>query len=219
VYSAWLAKLGYQVHLIDVVPAHIKQARNASSKRPDHPFSATLGDARCLEEADESCDVILLLGPLYHLLHEKERMQALSEAWRVLRRDGVLFAAAISRFASLLDGMRRKMLGEPEFRKLVERDLEDGRHLPAPISPGYFTTAFFHRPSELVTEIEDSGFGLEGLFGVEGPFWLLSDLSARWKEEEERGQLLWAARAIEQEPSLLGASAHLLAVARKKATA
>ena len=52
-YSCWLAEQGYDVHLIDPVEKHLKQARQASRSQPDHPLaSATQGDARSLDFGD-----------------------------------------------------------------------------------------------------------------------------------------------------------------------
>jgi hypothetical protein len=53
--------------------------------------------------------------------------------------------------------------------------------------------------------------------GPEGPGWLIPDLAARWTEPAFRERLLWAARAVEREPALIGVSPHLLAVGRKPA--
>jgi len=60
-----------------------------------------------------------------------------------------------------------------------------------------------------------AALSVEELLGLEGPGWLLRDLDARWADPLERERLLAAARAIERERSLMGLSAHLLAVARQ----
>ena len=73
-YSCWLAAQGYDVHLIDPVEKHVKQARQASRSQPDHPLaSATQGDARSLDHSDGSADAVLLMGPLYHLTSRSDR--------------------------------------------------------------------------------------------------------------------------------------------------
>jgi len=214
IYACWLAARGYRVHLIDALPSHVEQARQASARQPEAPVaSLRVGDARRLEEADATADAVLLLGPLYHLTGRDDRIQALREARRVLRPGGLLFAVGIGRFASLLSGMVDNFLGDPEARVIVERDLRDGQHRN-PTVKDYFTTAFFHRPEELKSEVIQAGFGLIEVLGVEGPAWLLADLERRWADEAERECLLQAARAVEQEPTLLGIHAHLLAVAR-----
>jgi SAM-dependent methyltransferase len=207
-YAAWLVDAGYEVRLIDPVPLHVEQAR----ARADGRFDAVEGDARQLEEEDGSYDVVLLLGPLYHLTARGDRLRALAEASRVLRPRGLVAAAAISRFASLLDGLISGHLRDEQGRAVVERDLADGQHRSPPGRPALFTTAFFHRPEELGAELQEAGFELDGIFGVEGPGWLRGELL---EDELVREDVLRVARAVEQEPSVLGASAHLLAFARR----
>jgi hypothetical protein len=56
----------------------------------------------------------------------------------------------------------------------------------------------------------------EATVSIEGPAWLLQDLPSRWQDPLRRERIMTAMRAVEQEPSLLGVSAHLLAVARKE---
>jgi SAM-dependent methyltransferase len=218
VYACWLAAAGYRVHLVDAMPLHVEQARQASARQPDTPVATLrVGDARRLEEADATVDAVLLLGPLYHLTERGDRIQALREARRVLRPGGLLFAVGIGRFASLLSGMVDNFLGDPEARVIVERDLHDGQHRN-PTDKDYFTTAFFHRPEELTSEVREAGFDLVELLGVEGPAWLLPDLERRWADEGERERLLQTARAVEREPTLLGIHPHLLAMARRPAS-
>ncbi len=213
-YAAWLAGDGYRVHLVDPVPLHVEQAREATAAQPDAPFSAALGDARRLEEADETFDAVLMLGPLYHLTDRAERITALEEARRVLRPGGVVLAAGISRFASLLDGLRLNVLGRPEFDRIVAQDLRDGQHRNPTLAdrPEWFTTTFFHHPKELAAEVADAGFGLEALLGIEGPGGYVGN---GWDDPVRRESVLAAARAVEAEPSLLGLSGHILAVGRK----
>ena len=81
VHSFWLAGLGYTVHLVDIVPLHIQQARLAAED-PELPRLASLrvGDARQLDFEDKSADAVLLFGPLYHLTDRAERLKALAEA-------------------------------------------------------------------------------------------------------------------------------------------
>ena len=205
-YAAWLDDGGYDVKLVDLVPLHVDRARELAAGR----FVAEEGDARSLAELDESYDVVLLLGPLYHLVERDDRLLALAEARRVLRRHGVLAAAAISRFGPLLDTFMR---GIPDEDVWVwsERALVDGRNVPdADIS--IFTTAYFHLPDELEAEIETSGFELEGLFGIEGPGWLRMEVLDAAEALERAARV---ARAVEQERAVIGTSAHLLAIARR----
>jgi hypothetical protein len=128
-----------------------------------------------------------------------------------VRPGGMVAAAAISRFASLLDGLLSGWLGDPAFDAIVKRDLSEGQHRNPTNRPEWFTTAFFHHPDELRAEVEDAGLQFEGLFGIEGPGWLLWE---RWDESQGREDILYVARAVEQEKGMIGASAHLLVIAK-----
>jgi SAM-dependent methyltransferase len=214
-YAAWLAREGYRVHLLDAVPLHVAQAQEASAWQPDHPFTAAVGDARALPCGAESADAVLLFGPLYHLTERGDRLQALAEARRVLRPGGVVLAAAISRFASLLDGLKYGLFDDLGFVRIAERDLEDGQHRNPEDHPGYFTTAYFHRPDELAQEVAAAGFSLDAVLAVEGPGSLLPDLSLWWEDPHRRDVLLSFIARVEAEPSLLGLGGHLMAVGHR----
>ncbi len=213
-YASALARRGYDVHLYDLLDLHVQQARQTSDAQPQHAFSANVADARSLSEPDVSADAVLLLGPLYHLTERAERIEALREALRILKPGGVLVAVGISRFAALLDGLWNGWLSDPLFRAIADRDLADGQHRnPDPVRyPQWFTTAYLHRPEELTDEVREAGFEQVSLMGVEGPGWLMQE---HWSDPRRRDEMLFAARAVESEPSLSGLSSHLLAIGSK----
>lgn len=208
VYAAWLAERGHRVHVVEPVELHVEQAEAS------HPeVTAELGDARQLNQGDGTVDVVLLLGPLYHLIERSERLAALREARRVLRSGGLLFAAAISRFASLFDLLvRLDRLHEEEVYRVVERGIRTGVHLGA--EAGLFTTAYFHLPGGLAEEMREAGFHDHELLQVEGPGFLVPNFEERWADPDRREAMLRAARLVESEPDLLAAASHLLAVGR-----
>jgi len=215
-YACWLAALGYRVHLIDPSPKHVQQAQTASARQLDHPLaSAEVGDARKLPHADNSADGLLLLGPLYHLVEREQRLACLHEARRVLRPGAVLWGAGISHFASLFDSLTHGFFDDPAFAPIVARDLEDGQHRNPTGNPLYFTDAFFHRPGELSREFLAAGFQVLAIVAIEGPAWLARDFDRMWADPAQRERLLEAVRKVEREPSILGASAHVMAIGRK----
>jgi SAM-dependent methyltransferase len=200
VYAAALTDRGYRVRLVDAMAEHVEQARR------DGRFDADVGDARQLDAADERYDAVLLMGPLYHLTDRRDRLAALLEARRVLRRGGVLFAVAISRYASFFDSLRFERHDDPAFASIVERDLDDGQHRNEENVDGWFTTAFFHHPDELEAEIREAGFELETVVGIEGPgAWFSAPADVE----------LWAARVTERDLTMRAVSPHLAAVARR----
>jgi len=217
VYACWLAARGYSIHLLDPVQKHVEQARAASARQPEHPLaSVEVGDARSLPHADSSCDAVLLLGPLYHLVEKEDRLACLRGVYRVLRPGGIVCGAAISHFASLLDSLCHGFFDDPFFAPILDRDLEQGQHRNPTTNPIYFTDAFFHRPGELSRELLAAGFQVLEVLPIEGPGWLARDFDRLWSDALQRESLLATVKKMEREPSVLGASAHIMAIGRKR---
>ncbi|MBZ4320156.1 class I SAM-dependent methyltransferase [Streptomyces huiliensis] len=209
VHARWLADDGYDVRLVDPVPRHVEAARRAGCR-------AEIGDARRLTADDHSQDVVLLLGPLYHLLEQDDRLQALAEARRVLKPGGLLAAAAISRYASLFEHTATTWLDRAPVRDAVADILATGRHEPGRKG---FTAAYFHTAHGLAEEVERAGFREVDVCGVEGPTWgLLRAVEQHTAEGIADSPMfraaLAAARLADSHPELIAAGSHLLAVAR-----
>lgn len=128
VYASWLASLGHEVHLVDIVPVHVERASQVGT------FSIAVADARSLPDADDSYDIALLLGPMYHLLDPDDRLQALREARRVVRGGGLVVAAFISRLAVALDGFVKGWIYGDRGRDAVAQVVQGGTARAAPVS-------------------------------------------------------------------------------------
>ena len=215
VYSFFVASLGHEVHLVDIVPRHIEQAV-AKSAEPASPTlaSARVGDARDLEFADESADVVVMHGPLYHLTETQERKQAICEAWRVLRPGGVLLAFAITRYAGAIYGITEGLVYDADYRRMIRHEVETGRRTNPPDGVKTLPDAFFHLPGELRGELEASAFGCEAVLGVVGPAWLVPAVDTAWNDPAKRECIMEMARLLENEPVL---GPRMLAVGRKPA--
>lgn len=211
VHGAWLLDDGYDVHLVDITPRHIDLALESLGPRG---LTAEVGDARELNLPDSSADSVLLLGPLYHLVDRGDRLLALREAMRVVRPGGIIVAAAISRFASLIDGLACGSIFDDSYSEAVEQDLATGHHENHTENPEWFTTAYFHRPDELAAEVRDAGIEEGVVFGVESVASWFS-LGSFWGTSAGRARIMQAAASIEMEPSVVGASPHLLAIGRR----
>ncbi len=225
VHAQWLASDGHDVHVVDLVPTHVEGAMHvepAEVETHGHVgrvgrVTAEVGDARDLPLPDQSFGAALVLGPLYHLTDRADRVRALAEARRAVSPGGLIFVAAISRFASLFDGLARGFLFEPGFPDIVERDLREGQHRNPTDRPEWFTTAYFHHPDELRDEAEQAGLEVVEVVGVEGLAGWLPQLEQRLETETGRASILRSARSTETEPTLAGLSAHLILVARTPA--
>jgi ubiquinone/menaquinone biosynthesis C-methylase UbiE len=217
-YALPLCLAGYTVHLLDAVESHVDAARAASIKQAAAPLpSATVGDARALPYDDASADAVLLLGPLYHLIEANDRALALAEAHRVLRSGGILLAAAISRFASTLSGLRERAIHDPAFEAIVEGDLRDGVHRNPDVAgrPEWFTLAYFHEPQTLREEVQGAGFSGVQLVAIEG-IGAAAELDDALDDPRLAATVMRAIRRVESEPSLLGVSPHVMAIASKR---
>ena len=209
-YARWLADLGYTVHHRDLMALHVDQVRAM-----DNPNVRTaVGDARHLDLEDSSVDACLLMGPLYHLAQRDERVQALTEARRIVRECGPIFIAVISRWAPRLDGAIQERLYEtnPDFLAVLP-EVERTGHLP-PVGPNGFG-GYTHRPADLVDEVSEAGLRLDDLVGVEGLPLAGAEVRSRAEDPSAWKVLLDSARAIERVPDLLGLSPHLIATASR----
>jgi SAM-dependent methyltransferase len=124
VHAEWLVADGYEVEVLDPVPLHVEQAARIEG------VTARLGDARELPCGDGAWDVVLLLGPLYHLPRRADRIRALTEAKRVARSGALVAAAQISRYAGLHDMLREGRYFQPGVPERTAEVLRTG-HLPA----------------------------------------------------------------------------------------
>ena len=212
-YAEWLAASGHRVELVEPVSLHVELARERAGDPPR--YGVHLGDARSLSFADEAFDAVLLLGPLYHLGEERDRAQAVREAARVCRPEGLVFAATISRYAPLLDTIRRGRIRDEEVFANVESEALTGRRVVSERRTSPFPDAYFHLPGELECELASGGLDVQSVYGVEGPGWLFNDFDATWEDERAKERIHRAARAAESDPHLIAVSAHLLAVATK----
>lgn len=117
-YSLYYAKKGYKVESVELTNSNIKVFKNQIEKGMD--IKVHQGNALNLEMfEDNSFDVTLLLGPLYHLFKEEDRNQAIKEAIRVTKKGGIIYLAYITNDAVILSyGLRKgNLLRLKEFSK------------------------------------------------------------------------------------------------------
>ncbi|ADB30289.1 Methyltransferase type 11 [Kribbella flavida DSM 17836] len=204
VHARWLAADGYEVELVDPLEEHVAVAAAAGG------FTASLGDARELAQADNSVGATLLLGPLYHLVDRADRLQALREAGRVTRRGGLVVAVGISRYAGLLECGNNGQLSEDNLGSFVDV-LATGLHHD---DPNGFTTAYFHHADELGAELDDAGLNEVFVLGVEGPAAHTLENAAPSDVPRLMPAAITLARLVESDPAMIATSLHYLAIGR-----
>ena len=202
VHAAALARNGYDVLLLDPVESQVAAAAAHGT------FAATLGDARHLDLPDDSFDVVLMAGPLYHLAEREDRLQALLEARRVCRPGGFVHAAAIPRLAALM--VAAVHLGT--FGSAVEawlNLLQDGTPVPQARFPG----GHFHTAQELHDEMTAAGLHVVTVIGLEGPAGFALETVEHVSEADFRAATRLA-HTFESSPDMRDLSNHLLATGR-----
>lgn len=119
-YSHALAQKGYQVDAVELVQHNIEVFKR--NTQPGENITIRQGNAMDLHMLeDNTYDITLLLGPMYHLYNEEDQHKALSEAIRVTKQGGVIFAAYCGNDASMVQYcFGRGMLKEKHYQDLVD---------------------------------------------------------------------------------------------------
>ena len=170
-----------------------------------------IGDACKLPYADTSADAVLLFGPLYHLTEQTDRLNALREAYRVLKSGGILLAYGIMRYASLVYAINKGFFDRDDYFEMISRELENGDHIK-PEEIRTITDSHFHLPDEMCTELEIAGFVTGETIGIQGPCWMTPDFDNLIQDADFAERAIAIARQVENEPAL---SPHFLVCARK----
>ena len=119
-YSHTLARQGYRVDAVELVQHNIEIFK--ANTNPDEDIRIYQGNAKKLDMlSDNTYDITLLLGPMYHLFTVSEQLQALSEAIRVTKKGGVVFAAYCGNEATMVQYcFGRGMMKQQRYRDLVD---------------------------------------------------------------------------------------------------
>ena len=217
-YSAWLAKMGMKVSLVE--PAEVAVAYAKANMKSDCSFDCEVGDARCLSFPDDSADVVLLMGPLYHLRDRKERIKTLAESRRVLKKGGLIVCAGISRYSSAtwalsVYGVKNNFIDDDIYFDMLIKEITSGDHIRPKEYPLILPEAYFTTVKEMTLEIGEAGFSVMGFHAVEGCIWMTPCLEEKWTDEKSRERLLELVRMTEHDEEMAGMSPHFLVVARK----
>jgi ubiquinone/menaquinone biosynthesis C-methylase UbiE len=214
-YTLDLARLGYTVTAVDMSSALLEVCRRrlaeAGLAQQARLVQADARDLGALPGRD--FDAALLMGPLYHLVELADRQQALKEIYARLKPGGVIFTAFISRYGIMGDLMQR-MPDWIEDRAEVRAILDTGQdpdHWPRGGFRGYFA-----RVDEIAPLHESLGFSTMTLAGVE-PAIAADDASYNQLQGSRRALWLDLLEEISAEPSIIGASRHLLYIGKKPA--
>nr|WP_262913981.1 class I SAM-dependent methyltransferase [Polaribacter sp. DS7-9] len=208
-YSEWLAKKNHTVHLIEPVLKHIKLAEKRA-KKLKKPFSVTIGEASKLPYKDNSVDLVILHGPLYHLQKKEDRVSAILEAKRVLKKGGIILGFAINATASTVVGLMNGMIHANSFFEMCKEELTTGIHNAPKDFPFLLADAFYHKPQDLKTEFLEQKLNFINIFAVEGMIWLDNEYFANMLDKKKSKTLKALQNLTQNDEYLLPFSPHMM---------
>lgn len=219
-YSVKLAQDGYRITLTDLTPKLVEIARNKveALNLENHFNDFFVADARELNMInDEEFDASLMLGPMYHLQNENDRIQAVRELHRVTKDNGIVFVAFMPRIRHILTSLLY-----PENWKPND-NIEEIQHFSQTgcfnhQDEGRFTGAYYFNIDEIKPFMESQGFESIELIGSNIGAILNNHNWDYWrnKGEAELEKLLKLLIEKADDPHILGISSHLLYIGRKK---
>lgn len=217
-YAMALAQMGYHVTLSDLTPKLVDQAKEkaielglADMFKGFHALNATHLEGI----PSETYDASLMLGPLYHLQQEEDRIAAVKELHRVTKNEGIVFVAFQSRMRMLLTSLLFPQAWKPnDNMAAIQHFKEQGifNHT----DEGRFTGSYYFNVEEIKPFMESHGFETLDLIGSSNIGSLLSkEQKQYWIDRGENEAFIEFLIQIARDPSVLGVSSHLLYIGRK----
>ena len=212
-YSIHYAKQGHPVTLLDLSNENVRFARK-KARQYGVKITALQGNALDLSRfPDESFDTVFLMGPLYHLMNEDCRIQAVREAKRVLKPGGYLFYSIILMFGGVIYGLRelQETINLPEEQVLYDVAAKDESLAFEAFTYAWLTTV--QDAEKLLGSVP--GLHTETVFGQEG---ILAPYRNILSRSPKKTRIAWYDYALRfcEKRDYLTHSEHLMIVSRKE---
>ncbi len=212
-YASWLAQKGHKVILIEPLEKHLDFARKRARKT--HGFNIIQGIAQNTTLPFNTVDLVIMHGPLYHLPKLEDRLEAIKEAKRILRKDGQILGFAINHSANMMAGLINGLMHKASFIDICIQEIMNGSHEENIDFPWLMPCSFFHSPNKLKEEFSQCGLSELKLVPVEGPVWLDKDFFRSIQDKRKKANLIKLIHAVENDESLLTLSPHFMISAKK----
>ena len=205
-YSIDLADMGYDVTAVELVPHNIKIMK--SKVKAKHNIKIYEGNACDLSFiADNTYDIVLLLGPMYHLFTDEDKHKAMSEALRVAKTGGIVYSAYCNN-----DTCMYKMFYKKRILSYLDNGLiEDDYH--AKSSPNEIFELY--RKSDIDNLMKDFNVTRLHFVGVDMLSYLYNNKLDRLSKREFEEYMKFLSTICERE-DLVGLSEHMLDIFRKE---
>lgn len=202
-YSVYLSEKGYNVDAVELVEHNIKIFKSKNSKA-----NVMQGNALDLSMLnDDTYDVTLLFGPMYHLLKKEEKIKALSEAKRVTKKGGIiLISYYMNDYAIITYGFIKKHILEA----IENKQVDENYHMLNLAEDLYSMV----RIEDIDGFNEEVGLSRIKILAADGASNYIRVYLNKLSEDEFKEFIKYHLTTCERS-DLLGASAHLLDIVRK----
>ncbi len=212
VYSFWLVERGNKVTATDITPRHIEIIKD-NLKDKQYTINTMVLDATDMSVFDDnSFDVVLNMGPFYHLTSEQHRKKCLSESLRVLKKGGLLAVSYIPRFSVFPHIVKcdRNNLTRDMSEKLIETGVVNAYDRDCFWTDNYFSS------KEIVEDLFfENNIKIVDHFAQDGITPLIGETVDSFDENQFK---VWCDYhySVCREPSILGASNHCVIIGQKQ---
>lgn len=211
IYAFYLADKGHDVTATDITPRHIEVIKNIASTKPYKMESRVLDATDMSVFEDECFDVVLNMGPFYHLINESDRIKCFQESLRVLKKGGLLITSYIPRYYVFqYVAMQNDCFVDA---KLAQQLTETGI-LHHDDEKCFWTDTYYATAEEMEALYRAYGMEIVDHFAQDGATPHFSQKVDSWNEEQFK---VWCDYhySICRQKSLLGASNHVVIVGIK----
>lgn len=211
IYAFWLADKGHEVTATDITPRHVDLINQTLANKKYNMNTAVLDatDMSCFDDA--SFDVVLNMGPFYHLITEEQREKCLKECLRVLKKDGFLVTAYIPRYYvfQYIAVSDEKYLDAHLAKQLIETGV-----LKHDDEKCFWTDTYYSSKREMESVYEKYGLKVVDHFAQDGLTPLLAKKVDTWNDAQFK---IWCDYhySVCREESVLGTSNHVVIIGKK----
>jgi ubiquinone/menaquinone biosynthesis C-methylase UbiE len=208
VYIESFSKICGEYHATDIVEKHVEEM-NKKYKIPN--VTIKKADATALSEyPDAYFDVVLCLGPYYHLQNTELRNKCIAESKRICKKNGYIGVSYINKqFVNMLY-MKYSIF----FNKHEYSILEKNENMLLEYKDKFLGISYFNKPEEIESDLINYGLKIHDHVRTDGPYSLLSDKLEKMSEDEFNGLLDYHFSTF-RDKDVLGMSCHGLVIAKK----
>ncbi len=212
IYSFYLADKGHSVTATDITPRHIEIINKSLMNKTYKMNTAVLDATNMNVFEDETFDVVLNMGPFYHLIEKESRDKCISESIRVLKKGGILIISYIPRFLAFqyVAMSNSKYLNKTLAKQLIETGV-----LRQEDEMCFWTDTYYSTESEMEELFKNKNLEIIDHFAQDGLTPMFSEKIDNWNEKQFK---IWCDYhySVCREKSIIGASNHVIIAGKKK---